>query len=48
MMKSLFEVLSNGKPMNIKVVHQPVVKPVELQQIKDIVLIKLLTGGGRK
>lgn len=45
-MKSLFEVLSNGKHMNIKV-NKPAVKP-ELQQLKDIVFIKLLSGGGRK
>ncbi len=46
-MKSLFEVLSNGKPMNIKV-EKPAIKPVELQQLKDIVFIKLLSGGSRK
>lgn len=46
-MRSLFEVLSNGKPMNITV-HKPVISKPELQQIKDIVFIKLLSGGGRK
>lgn len=46
-MKSLFEVLSNGKPMNIKV-NKPAIQKPELQQLKDIVFIKLLTGGGRK
>jgi hypothetical protein len=46
-MKNVFEVLSNDKS-KIKVeVKKPAATP-QLQQLKDIVLIKLLSGGGRK